>query len=218
MEEGQTEQTPEVRENPATAQQNPGGGVSFPTVGTSQKQGGPKTILIVGILILVGILGFVIYKSASKKTAGVSTEATPFGNLTVSDQGSSPSPVPVASPSVDKSKVAIQIQNGTGIAGEAAYLQTQLKNLGYTNISLGNASDQTLTATEVTFAGNLDSGVVAEITQKLKSIYQTVNSTTSSSQTVDVLIVTGLQKGETPRPVATPAPSPTDTPTPTASP
>lgn len=215
MEEGQTEQTPEVRENPTPVQQNPGGGVSFPTVGTPQKQGGPKTILIVGILILVGILGFVIYKSASKKGASTTTEPTPFDNLTVSDQGGSQSPTPVASPSVDKSTVTIQVQNGTGIAGEAAYLQTQLKNLGYTNISLGNAGDQSLTATEVTFSKNLDSGVVAEITQKLKSIYQTVNSTTSSTQTVDILIVTGLQKGATPKPVATPAPSPTDTPTPT---
>jgi len=192
-------------------------GVSFPTVGGEKKSNGAKTLLIVGILVLVAILGFVIYKSASKKSTETSTGASPFDNLTTpsSNQAGELAPSPAAN--VDKTKIQIQVQNGTGIAGEAAYLQTQLGNLGYTDIKITN-SDSTVTATTVTFSSTLDSGVVSEITQKLNSIYQTVTTSTATSPTFDVVVVTGLKKGATPKPVETPEASPTETPTPTETP
>src|ERR1035437_4321440 len=140
MEEGQNQdnQTQNIpQENPVAPP-----GVSFPTVGQPQRSGGPKTLLIVGVIILVGILGFVIYKSASKKgdqaIPGPTTSensTTPSDNLIVVTP--TPTTVPVTS-TVDKTKIKIQVQNGTGITGEASYLQTQLKGLGYTNISVGN--------------------------------------------------------------------------------
>jgi len=49
---------------------------------------GAKTLLIVGILVLVGILGFVIYKSASKGSSVTLTEPTPYDNLAATDQKS----------------------------------------------------------------------------------------------------------------------------------
>lgn len=221
MEEGQTQNTQVTNQVPETPQQSNGNGVSFPTVGAPKQSGGPKTLLIIGILILVGILGFVIYKSASKKSSAIA-EPTPFDNLTQPDQNASTvsTPTPAATPSVDKSTVTIQIQNGTGISGEAAYLQTQLKDLGYTNITVGNASETGLTSTKVTFSSTLDSGVVSEITQKLNSLYQNVTTDTSSSQTSGVVIITGLRKGSTPLPSDTPVDTatPADTSTPSANP
>lgn len=218
MENDQNPQNTEAQVNESPSFPQEPSGVSFPTVGQPQKSGGAKTLLIVGILILVAILGFVIYKSATKKGEVASTEPTPFDNLTQpsSDQtgtAASPTATPKA---VDKSKVAIQVQNGTGIPGEAAYLQTQLGNLGYTNIKVGNAATQNLTATQVTFSSSLDASVVSEITQKLKTIYQSVTVTNSGTTTFDVVIVTGLRTGATPRPSATP--SAAATPTPTATP
>jgi hypothetical protein len=196
--------------------------VSFPTVGGGpQKSGGAKTLLIVGILVLVGILGFVIYKSASSKKDEVLTEATPFDNLTTEDTTVATStPVATATPKpADKSTVSIEIQNGTGISGEAAYLQTQLKALGYTDIKVGNATTTDATATVVTFSKDLAQSIVDEITLKLKSIYQTVTVKTATS-TQDVLIVTGLRKGATAKPSATPTGTPkaSTSPTPTATP
>lgn len=209
VEQEKVEQEQEVQPTPFHEQES-SSGVSFPTVGGEKKSGGAKTFLIVGILILVAILGFVIYNSASKKSANTSSEATPFDNLTTpsSDQTvQTVTPAPSAAPAVDKAKIKVQVQNGTGISGEAAYLQTQLGKLGYTNIKTGN-SDAVVTTATVTFSSTLDSGVVTEITQKLNSIYQTVTSNTSTSGTFDVVVVTGLQKGATPKPVA----SPTDVP------
>lgn len=202
---------PEVQSTPFQSQESPSG-VSFPTVGEEKKSGGAKTLLIVGILVLVAILGFVIYKSASKQS-GTSTEASPFDNLTTpSSEQNVQVTTPAPSASTDKSKVKIQVQNGTGITGEAAYLQTQLGKLGYTNIKVAN-SNSTVTATTVTFSNTLDDGVVSEITQELNSLYQTVTTSTATSSTFDVVIVTGLKKGATPKPVGTPTASPSASPT-----
>ncbi len=226
MEDGQNSQNQGMQEMPT--QSSPMSNVSFPTVGQQQKSGGSKTLLVIGILILVAILGFVVYKSASK-TDETLLEPTPFDNLTTSEETVEATPTSVASPTAtpkpaDKSKVTIEVQNGTGITGEAAYLQTQLKDLGYTTVNVGNASAQNATDTTVTFAKTLASTVVEEITAKLKALYQTVTVKTATTSTTDVVIVTGLRKGATAKPAATLSASATATPkastspTPTATP
>lgn len=199
--------------------------VSFPTVPPQRKSGGGRTLLVIGILILVAILGFVIYKSAASKDETLA-EPTPFDNLTTSEDTTSvstSSPTPVASPTAtpkpaDKNKVVIEIQNGTGITGDGAYLQTQLSSLGYTNIKVGNAPSQTATSTEVTFSKTLSASVVDEITTKLKALYATVTVKPATSSTTDVLVVTGLKKGATPKASTSATATPKATATPTATP
>jgi hypothetical protein len=202
-----------------SSQSSSNNGVSFPTIGEPKKSSGAKTLLIVGILVLVAILGFVIYKSASTTEEEVPTDEMIFEDLTTpsTETVQTFTPAPSASPSakVDKSKVAIQIQNGTGIPGEAAYLQTQLTTLGYSNIKVGN-SDTTVTAATVTFSSTLDSTVVSEITQKLNSIYQTVTTKTASAPTFDVVVITGLRKGATAAPASTTVPSASTSPSPSS--
>jgi len=207
MEEGQNT-NPTPQEQPVI----PASPVSFPNVPREQqKSGGAKTFLIVGILILIAILGFVVYKSATKPSVE-SAVATPFDNLTTPSDQNIPAPAQTSSPvAVDKSSIAIVVQNGTGIAGEAAYLSTQLNNLGYSDVKTANASSQDATDTTVTFSNSLAASVVTEITTTLRSIYQSVTVSTSAAPTSDVVIVTGLRKGATPKPVETPAETPTDT-------
>ena len=219
MEEGENQET-QTQEVPQETAPPPSGGVSFPTVGEPRSAGGSKTLLIVGVLILVGILGFVIYKSASNKNVETLGEPTPFENLNTSSPNETVStPAATAAPvKVDKTKVKIQVQNGTGINGEAAYLQTLLKGLGYTTVALGNSTKQDLTATQVSFASSLSSEVVTEITAKLNSVYQNVTTVPSASTAYDVVITTGLRKGATAKPSATPKPSVTPTASPTATP
>lgn len=221
MEDGQNQGNQGVQEAPS--QLNPQSNVSFPTVGQPRKSGGGKTLLVVGILILVAILGFVIYKSAANNDETL-IEPTPFDNLTSDTTSVSATPTPVATATpkpADKSKVVIEIQNGTGITGDGAYLQTQLSALGYTNIKVGNASS-TVTATEVTFSKTLSATVVDELTTKLKALYTTVTVKPALTSTTDVLIVTGLKKGATPKPSVAPTASasatPTGTPKPAATP
>ncbi len=224
MEEVQNPET-QTQATPQETETNSSNGVSFPTVNDKKKSGGSKTLLIIAVLILVGILGFVIYKSASNKNDEAMTEPTPYENMAspLPEEAMEASPVASATPSTaEKGEIKIQVQNGTGIAGEAAYLQTQLKDLGYTDIAVGNAANQDLTATQVSFASTVPSSVVTEITNELKSIYQSVTTITATSTTYDVVVITGLKKGATPKPAATPQATPeataTPSPTPTATP
>jgi len=84
MEESQNEQVQQTQETPSV-QPNPQSNVSFPTVGAQRKSSGSKSFLVIGILILVAILGFVIYKSATKEDQTLA-EPTPFDNLSTTDQ------------------------------------------------------------------------------------------------------------------------------------
>lgn len=199
--------------------QTPSNGVSFPTVGEApKKSNGAKTLLIAGILILVGILGFVIFKSAGKKSDTISIETTNEDTLInppvtqTTAPTSSPTPLASVKPA-NKSTVTIEVQNGTGITGEAAYLQNLLKDMGYTKVTVGNASTQDAVITTVTFSKTLSTDVVDEITKKLQSVYQEVSVKTSTTQLSDVIIVTGVRKGATTKPSAIGTPKASSTPT-----
>lgn len=203
------QETPEINKSSS--------GVSFPTVGQPKESGGPKTLLVLGVLILVGVLGYVVFKNASNKAEPEPTALGTVAPLETAEPTVTSSPKPA-----DKSKVKIQVQNGTGITGEAAYLQTQLKNLGYTSVTVGNASSQDETVTTATFVKSLSADIVDGITKKLKEIYKEVEVKTTSTATNDAVIVTGLRKGVTAKPSATATPkvtvSPTATGTASASP
>lgn len=211
MDENQESQVQETQQEEVRPQSNPG--VSFPTIPSSDRPNSNtgKVILIVSVLAIVGVLGFFVFRGL--KGGG---EATPTPESVV--EGTAASPEATPSPSIDKTKIKIEVQNGTGITGEAAYLQDQLKSLGYSNIKVGNASSQDNTTTTVTFAKDTSSAVVDEITAKLEQLYKKVESKTSSTVKTDVLIVTGLRKGATPKPSAAPTAVPTSSSTPTGSP
>lgn len=204
-------QNPNLSTEP-TSQASPNAGVSFPTVNEQKKSGSGKTFLIIGTLILVAVLGFVIFKSAGNKEIE-NTETTPIEG--VSDETvSTPIPTATATPkAIARKDVSIEVQNGTGITGDAAYLQNQLKTLGYTDVKAGNAKETGASTTKVTFLKSLSQEVVDELTKKLKELYTTVDTATSTSAATDVVIITGLKKGATPLPSSTATPKASATPT-----
>lgn len=191
-----------------------------PKVGFPMAQPKPKgrinklVIFALVLLLLVGGGIFLFSRGSKEDNSGISPTPTVEG---LSGTTSTPTETVTPSPA-DKSDVSIEIQNGTGIPGEAAYLQGVLKSLGYSDIKVGNAADENHQTTTVTFAKSLSAAVVDEITKKLESTYKDVETKTSSTQKTDVLIVTGLKKGVTPKPTTTATPTPTKTTTPTATP
>jgi hypothetical protein len=194
-----------------------------PQLQEAPKKGFPK-LLLIGILglILIGGGAFFLLHGGNEEVMspspspqlsevqGISTSPTLVHTIP-------PTPTPQTS---NKAELSIQILNGTGIPGEAGYLETQLKSLGYTKTQTGNASGPTVTTTTVIFSPSVQADVVDEIKTKLQSIYKLVESQTSSSTSGnDVKITVGLRKGATPKP-ATSAASTTPRPSvsPTASP
>lgn len=180
--------------------------VGFPSAVVTEKSGSPMKwiVFIVVILTLAGGIAFFFLRSSNEtiipeptpEVAGTDTEFTP-----------EPEPEPTPTPeAVNKEEINIQVLNGTGITGEANYLETQIKSLGYTKIDKGNAPSQTATTTTVTFASNVPGSVKTEISEKLKELYSKVETSSGSTGAgIDVKIITGLRKGTTPKPAATTA-------------
>jgi len=177
-----------------------------------KKDGGGKRWLILIIVVLLIAAG--IYLIVRGITGSSSVQPSPTPSFAPIE---TPTPSPSSEP-VDKSSVSIDVLNGTGIANEASYLQGKLADLGYTDIKVGNADSQDNSTTTVTFSSTLGSSVVDEITKELEDIYQDVNVNTSRTQTdFDVVIVSGLRKGQTPKPSPTATPEPTESPSPSPS-
>lgn len=198
--EGETQQkvVEETKEEPQ----------SFSNYNRGPKSSNKSSVMLLVFLLLLALVGgfFIVKKLRT------SQETIPPETAGSVELNSPSTPTPTAEP-IDKTKIKIEVLNGTSISGEAAFLQGQLRNLGYTGIVVGNKERTDVETTEVTFSDVLAKKVVDEITIKFEEVYKVVSVSTSSSLLgKDVQIVTGLRKGQTPKP------SPTVTPTPSASP
>jgi hypothetical protein len=191
-----------VETSPATENRSDTPDVGFPLSQPKQKsKSGIWVFIVVLIIILAGGLIFFLSKN---KTGPEEASPTPeTQGLQIEQATEAPVPTPGATLSpADKAKLVIEVQNGTGITGEAAYLQGVLKGLGYTDIKVGNSATQNNTITSVTFSSTLDKSAVQELTTNLDTLYQQVDTQTSTTLKTDALIVTGLRKGATAKPSA----------------
>jgi heme/copper-type cytochrome/quinol oxidase subunit 2 len=206
-----------------TTSNNPVGfpGANQPIQQTQPKKNWKWLIILILFLIVIGGVTFFVFKS-SRSASSLNESPTPDTSNLTNIATPEPTSTPSASPT-DKATINIQVLNGTGIAGEASYLVDQLKPLGYTNVTTGNATTQNATDTQVTFATTVPQDVVKELTAKLGTLYTNVTTNNSTLPSgIDVQITTGLKKGATSAPAATatnaPAASTTPSPTPTATP
>ena len=189
----------------------------------SSKSKKKKFAILFVIVLLAGIGVYLIVKGlGSKEELTIVASPSPtVAGISNEMQDSAGTPIPAA----DKGTISIQILNGTGIPGEASFLQAKLKALGYTKVDAGNASSNDNETTTVTFSSSLSPDVVSELTDLLKETYKSVETKTSSSLTGDAQVVTGLRAGQTPVPSATAtatakataSPTPTSLPSPTGS-
>lgn len=182
--------------------------VSFPNQQPEKKTS--KKGLILLILLILIILGagawFLFGRAGTIENVG---ETTPTPT-------SRPEPTVTPTPEpVDKSEVKIQVKNGTTVAGEAGKLKTVLSDLGYSDVSTGNADKTSYTSTMVKFETTVSSQVKEEIVDKLEEVYNKVEISEGSVTDGDVEIIIGYRKGVSPTPTAKVTVAPTKTPTPT---
>ena len=194
-------QTQEQNYNQVAEQQPVAYTVSTPT---KQKNSNSKWLIIFIILLILGGAGvFFFTKSANQ----VVPTPTPSFNVTPIENKATSTPVATKSPEpVKKDDVSIEIKNGTGITGEAKLLSDKLKVLGYKDITAGNADKTDYTETVVTFSKTLSQTVQDEIKKELEGFYKEVSVKTSSTQSKDVSIITGLRGSQTTKPASTTSP------------
>lgn len=216
MEEGQGQVNPQpaattqqdyAQKQPQAAAQGSSGG------GGGKK----KVIIIILIIILLLVLvggGYFILQAPDI----AEPESTPNGVSL-----SAPTPTPIPSPEeeeeVDFSVYSVNILNGTGIGGEAGYLQGELEDLGFEDIDVGNASSTDNETTVVVFGPDVSESAQKQLTEALGGIYQSVDSEVDEDMTdYDIEITTGLREGQTPTPEETDEPAATEEPEETATP
>ena len=126
-------------------------------------------------------------------------------------------PVPTPAP-INREEIKIKVLNGTGVTGEAALLRDKLKAVGYTDVDAGNAAKEDYQATEITIGSSVTDDIKNELIALLEDTYTSVKQTSRSPSGADVEIITGLRKGQTPKPSPSPSPKSTPKASPTSSP
>lgn len=197
--------------NQTISQENP----SLRVNQSSPKSKAPLVIFIVLLLVALGFgAWFMFFRNTSEEPEDTNTTEIVNDTQTIEESFPTEEPTPTVK-EVDRSEITIQVLNGSGITGEAGYLQGVLASLGYDEIKTGNASKQNLETTTVSYSEDIDEAIQKEITGKLKDVYKKVEEKTSSAQKdYDVIITVGLRKNQTaPTAVPTKAVTPTVKPT-----
>jgi hypothetical protein len=171
---------------------------------SEQKSKKKWIIVAIVLIVIVAIGGFLILSSPD---FGGSDEPSPTPELEVLPTSTS---TPTAEPA-DKSEITVIVLNGTGIAGEAGLLQTQLEDVGFVLIEVDNADDTDNEVTTVVFATDIPQELQEEVVDLLEGFYEEVDSSTSSSlDDSTIVITTGLRKNQTPKPTTAPTTEPED--------
>lgn len=184
--------------------------VFFEQPTTVAREGGKGKIwaaVLFVILLLAGLASWFVVKGRNEVVTPTPTPAP-----AIIEQEPTPSPTP---PAIDKSKIRIEVFNGTGIAGEAAVLKGRLVPLGYSQITTANATTQNNTTTEIAFAASVPQELRTELISLLDELYENVRTGSNITQNqLDIRIITGLRKGVVlqPSPSSSPKSSPTATP------
>lgn len=166
-------------------------------------------VLIAVIAVIVVIIAGVIFFKfrSSSATTVVTVTPTPLEVVTESPTPTviteSPTPTLTAkeketvTPSLTpKQKVKIQVLNGTGVTGDAAYLKSKLVAAGFATIDTGNADETSASAeTKVTYYSSYPQSMKIDLNTLLNDLYATVSATSSTDTAkYDVVITTGKKK------------------------
>lgn len=115
------------------------------------------------------------------------------------------SPVPTEA-EVDKEAYEIEVLNGSGIAGEAASVQTILETAGFKVSGIGNADNQDFEETEISAGEDVDKAYLDELEKALGDRGETKIVDAPTSQTEDVIVTVGSNTSSNTDEEVTPTP------------
>ena len=180
---------------------------AIPTFTPQRRQGNRKPAFLILAIIII-ILLFLGFKAVTSPKTSTPTP-TPTPNVAVITPTETPTPTvnpsltptPVVSPTInpidktsglDRSKLSVTIQNGSGAAGVAAKGVTVLKDLGYDVVGSGNADN--FNYTNVTIQVKASKKDFLSLLKKDLGFTYTIGSATSDlpdSSSSDALVIIG---------------------------
>lgn len=156
-----------------------------------------KKLLIAFLIILLlsglALGGIFFYRSKTKPEA--EPEATPIPTVEVT-----PTPevstTPTPETEVNLSDYSIQVLNGSGVAGEAGYVEEILTAEGFESIETGNADSYEYSDTEIMIKENTPDKVFESIKKALNNKYTVTKSedVLSKDAKYDIVVITGIKK------------------------
>lgn len=139
--------------------------------------------IIIGVAVLVFTIAFFVIRKSGTKSAASNAESSAASVV-------SPAPTPTEKP-VQKSQLAVEIQNGNGEAGLAGKWKTVLAKAGYSTITTGNADNYEYTG--VTIQAKT-AGIAAVLLEDVKPAYAAASVSGTfldSTSSVDAIVIVG---------------------------
>ena len=163
---------------------------------TSDGFGWKKLILTVLIVVPIGFFAFGGFLYFSKNFNANFLKKEPEKSIKLPEI--SPTPTEVE---VNKEEYEIEVQNGSGIAGEGARVKEILEEAGFKVSSVGNADNSDYTETIITVNKQIKGGFIDELTKVLEE-RGTVGKIEKfdEGEEGDVLVVIGSDLKATPTP------------------
>ena len=166
----------------------------------SEKRFPSRFLVLVIIVIVLALIIFAISKTffgkqntAGKVTLITTTTALKIANPPEATKAAQVTPtVKPAAGVADKTKVSIEVQNGSGEAGVASKMSTLLKGLGYKVSSTGNADNYEYTGVTIQTKSEFKN-YIAALKKDLTPDY-TVSASSSdllATSTADIVVIVG---------------------------
>ncbi len=146
-------------------------------------------IIIIVIIIITAIVAGFLFFQAQQKTD--QTSSKPFQTKS---KPSSTIVTPTASPSahVDFSEYSVRILNGSGRVGEAAKVESILKDNGFNTAEIGNADRSDYEKTEVHHKENVPESVILGLDKILDRLYDfSISADLEEDSKSDFVIIIG---------------------------
>lgn len=184
---------------------------SSPAFSNSPKKSAKRFIyLVIGVIVI--ILIYVLYSrfapAEKKETKLTPTPSpvptvvekitnTPTPEISEEPETPTPTPKPTVNPvdkntGLDRSKLNIEVQNGSGVAGVAGKVSDYLKDLGYGISAVGNAENFDYTGLTLSVkSGSSDYGDLLKADLEKKYTVSSLSTDLSATISADALIIVG---------------------------
>lgn len=141
------------------------------------------------MLILLGILGFMVYRMNEENAALAKKPIPTLAPLPT--RALSPSPAASSSALLDLSVLKVQVQNGSGTPGEATRVKEALEDAEFENVVTTNSDVENTKNTQVVVVKDVPQSVRQKLLDTLQDVVGAADIRETATASFDISILTG---------------------------